>query len=82
MSDTGASQPEHSGHSDGPHLHFQVTDGNSVVAAEGVPYVFESFEVQGVLPSGQLGNWKPPSTVKADKRRNEIPVNDAVIRFP
>jgi len=71
-----------SGHSDGPHLHFHVANGNSVVSAEGVPYVFESFEVQGVVPSGQLGNWKPPSSAKADKRRREIPIENAVVRFP
>ena len=66
-----------SGHSDGPHLHFHVANGNSFLRAEGVPYVFESFEVQG-----QLGNWKPPSTAKADKRRREIPIDNAVVRFP
>ncbi len=70
-----------SGHSHGPHLHFQVTDGNSPVGDEGVPYVFESFEVQGVLPA--LGDsWKPPSNAKTDKRRMEIPTENAVIRFP
>ena len=61
-----------SGHSEGPHLHVQVMNGNSVVGAEGVPYVFESFEVQGVLPSGQPGNWTPLPTVKADKRRSLV----------
>ena len=30
----------------------------------------------------QLGNWKPPPTVKADKRRKEIPIENAVVRFP
>jgi pimeloyl-ACP methyl ester carboxylesterase len=71
-----------SGHSQGPHLHFHVTNGNSPLGAEGVPYVFEAFEVQGIMPSGQLGNWKPPSNVKADKRRREIPIENAVVRFP
>jgi murein DD-endopeptidase MepM/ murein hydrolase activator NlpD len=71
-----------SGNSTNPHLHFGVTNGNSPLAADGVPYVFESFEVQGIMPSGQLGNWKPPSTAKADKRRREIPIDNAVVRFP
>jgi len=70
-----------SGDSEGPHLHFHVANANSL-DAEGVPYVFESFELQGVLPSGQLGNWKLPSNVKADKRRREIPTENEVIRFP
>jgi murein DD-endopeptidase MepM/ murein hydrolase activator NlpD len=71
-----------SGHSDAPHLHFQVTDGNSVVGAEGIPYVFESFDLQGILPAAELGRWKPSSTAKANKRRREIPTENSVIRFP
>jgi Peptidase family M23 len=71
-----------SGNSTGPHLHFGVTNGNPPNGAEGVPYVFEAFEVQGILPTGQLGNWRPPSTAKADKRRREIPTDAAVVRFP
>jgi hypothetical protein len=30
-----------SGNATGPHLHFQVTDGNSVLQSEGVPFIFE-----------------------------------------
>jgi len=79
-----------SGDAAGPHLHFHVANDNSLFDAEGVPYVFESFEVQGNVPSiqgvvpsiSELGNWKPPSTAKADKRQREIPIKNAVIRFP
>jgi murein DD-endopeptidase MepM/ murein hydrolase activator NlpD len=47
-----------SGNSGSPHLHFGVTNGNSPLGAEGVPYVFDSFELQGVVPSGELGSWE------------------------
>jgi len=57
-------------------------NGRSPLASEGVPYVFESFEVQGVRPSGEPGNWKPPPNAKSDKRRKEIPIENAVVRFP
>ena len=70
-----------SGHSKGPHLHFQVTDGRSPFASEGVPYVFESFEVQGVVSSSNEP-WKPSSNTKPDRRRMEIPIENAVVRFP
>jgi murein DD-endopeptidase MepM/ murein hydrolase activator NlpD len=70
-----------SGHSHGPHLHFHVVDANSPFGAEGVPYVFESFEVQGVLPSLRDA-WKPSQNAKSDKRQMEIPIENAVIRFP
>lgn len=72
-----------SGNSEGPHLHFDVTNGSSLLSVESVPYVFEAFEVQGHLPSmSELGKWKPLSSVKADKRRKEIPVENVVVRFP
>ena len=70
-----------SGRSYSPHLHFHVVDANSCFGAEGVPYVFESFEVQGVLPAPDEA-WKPPPNAKTDKRRMEIPTENAVIRFP
>ena len=72
-----------SGNSDAPHLHFHVTDGNSPLGAEGLPYVLESFEMQGVLPSKKLlveGGWKPSSPT--EKRRLEIPIENAVVTFP
>jgi len=74
-----------SGNSDAPHLHFHVADGDSPLGAEGVPYVFESFDVQGVLPSKRLlveGGWRPQPTPTTNRRRLEIPVENAVVRFP
>ena len=74
-----------SGQADAPHLHFHITDGNSPLGAEGVPYVIESFEMQGILPSKALlieGGWKPQPTATIDKRRLEIPIENAVVRFP
>jgi hypothetical protein len=72
-----------SGNAMGPHLHFHVANGNSLLGAEGVPYVFESFELRGILPSlKELGNWQPPANNKADKRRMELPVENAVVSFP
>ena len=57
--------------------------GSSSLGTEGVPYVFESFELQGILPSlKELGNWKPPANNKTDKRRMELPVENAVVHFP
>ena len=39
-----------SGTSGGPHLHFQLTDRPSVVAGDGLPYVFAAFEITGQTP--------------------------------
>jgi murein DD-endopeptidase MepM/ murein hydrolase activator NlpD len=38
-----------SGNSDLPHLHFQVTDGSQFLNSDGLPYVFRSFESEGML---------------------------------
>ena len=39
-----------SGTSGGPHLHFQVTDRPSIIAGDGLPYVFDAFELTGQTP--------------------------------
>jgi hypothetical protein len=61
------------GQATAPHLHFQVTDGNSVLESEGVPFVFAGFTDLG-----------PGSVYELDKhssasRTNSIPGNDEVI---
>lgn len=55
-----------SGNSVGPHLHFHVGDANSLNGSEGIPFVFDSFNV--VQP--------------ARRHALEIPLNNTVLRFP
>jgi murein DD-endopeptidase MepM/ murein hydrolase activator NlpD len=74
-----------SGNSDAPHLHFHVTDGNSPLGAEGVPYVLDAFEMQGTLPSKQLlikGGWTAEPGSATDRRTLEMPTENAIVRFP
>jgi hypothetical protein len=64
-----------SGNATGPHLHFQVTDGNSLLQSEGVPFIFKKFTDLG-----------PGSAFDLDKhlsipRENSIPGNNAVVEF-
>lgn len=65
-----------SGNSDAPHLHFHVTDGNSPLGAEDLPYVIESFEMEDILPSKGLlveGGWKPqPSATIRSTRTPQL----------
>jgi murein DD-endopeptidase MepM/ murein hydrolase activator NlpD len=72
-----------SGNSDLPHLHFHIVNAASPLAAEGVPYVFKSFVMQGALKSNAeivIGGFKPqPNT--ASKRQMEIAIQNAVIVF-
>jgi Peptidase family M23 len=64
-----------SGNTTGAHLHLQVTDQNSVLQAEGVPFVFASFTYLG-----------PGSEYELDKHVSvpwvqSIPPGDAVLEF-
>ncbi len=78
------------GNSTAPHLHFQFVDRSMLIAAEGLPYVFESFEVLRIFDkSGEEleedfmeGNsWKSGNDQKPERRREEIPMGNQVIRF-
>jgi hypothetical protein len=64
-----------SGNSDAPHLHFHLSDAVSTLGAEGLPFVFESFEVLGAV------NFDPQKKAAGEKRRLEIPLENAVVRF-
>ena len=67
-----------SGNSTEPHLHFHISNANSPLGSEGLPYAFASFEVQG---KGR--GWKPTTPpAAAEKRKNEMPLELEVVRFP
>ena len=66
-----------SGNSDAPHLHFQITDGPSFLASEGVPYVLPSFVEEGEGPDFKFKPASAPTTW-----RNQLPVEGMVVRFP
>jgi hypothetical protein len=77
------------GHTTGPHLHFHVADANSALGAEGLPFVFERFEVLGVLDDfAQLGKapWLPlVSSGGGDgggRRSGERPAQQVIVQFP
>ena len=75
-----------SGQADAPHLHFHITDGNSPLGAEGVPYVFESFEQEGTISSLKVltngEGWKPDTKHSPDVRHMEMPIKNAVVNLP
>lgn len=63
------------GQATAPHLHFQVTDGNSVLQSEGVPFIFANFTDLGPGSDYEVG--KHPSI----PRRDSIPGKDEVVDF-
>ena len=72
-----------SGNSDLPHLHFHLVNAASPLAAEGVPYVFRSFVMQGPVKSNAeliKGGFRPEPGTES-KRQMEIPIQNAVVLF-
>ncbi len=78
-----------SGNTSAPHLHFHVMDGPSALTSEGVPYVIDSFEIGGVIPSNEifekLENTSKVIPVEASPfdgaHTDEMPLNLDVVTF-
>lgn len=71
--------------SSGPHLHFHVADANATLAAEGQPYVFDTFEVIGAYEEigdfAQGKGWRPVQEGEGGRRNDELPGPNVVVRF-
>jgi len=73
-----------SGNSNAPHLHFQMMDGPTPVAASGVPYRFSRFSVAGTLTNfGGLFDDQPARIAPKLRgvHRNQLPLALQVIGF-
>lgn len=78
------------GNSVAPHLHFQVMDGPSPLAAEGVPYVIDRFTVTGRIPSTEVFDEFERSTSPmpvdptpfAGEHQSQLPLDRYVVTFP
>jgi murein DD-endopeptidase MepM/ murein hydrolase activator NlpD len=66
------------GNSTEPHLHFHLSDGNSPLGAEGIPYVFETLDVLGRCQNIGSGC----SVGAAQAKRRAMPFQNEIVRFP
>lgn len=78
-----------SGSSTGAHLHFHVMDAPSPLVADGLPYVFDQFELEGQTPSvdevialAEAGEPVPVDSASAGFRQDELPLGRDVVTFP
>jgi Peptidase family M23 len=78
-----------SGSSTGAHLHFHVMDGPSALEADGLPYVFDAFELAGQMPPleeimgpAEAGQPVPIDPTRAGPRRDALPLGRDVVAFP
>jgi hypothetical protein len=75
------------GNSSGPHLHFHLMDGPSVLGSSGLPYVIDSFEVAGELSKEQFkisdvqGKWSKDLSAHPSGRKSEFPLDLTVVNF-
>jgi hypothetical protein len=73
-----------SGNSNAPHLHFQLMDGPSPLASDGIPYRFHRFSVAGRLANfGGLfeGEAAKISPEFRGSHRDQLPLNLQVVDF-
>lgn len=78
-----------SGSSSGPHMHFQVMDAPSAVASDGLPYVFDSFVLEGETPpltdalveSAMTGEPLPVDRSQAGPRAKVLPLGRDLMEF-
>lgn len=64
------------GNSTEPHLHMHVSDANSPLGSEGVPYRFDRFELVGQCTSTGC------TRESRGTRHGEIPMENALVSFP
>jgi hypothetical protein len=71
------------GNSDAPHLHFQLMDRSSPLGSEGIPFVFERFELLDRVPkTAELPEtWKQPAGPASTQQREAV-LENMVVRFP
>ena len=67
-----------SGNSTEPHLHFHISDGNSPLASEGLPYAIDEFDVQG--SSAGFGS-EFDMFATPERRTHQIPMANELVRF-
>jgi len=76
------------GNTSAPHLHFHIMDRPSPMAADGIPYLIDTFDFSGQIDvaafdaAPQLaGDWGKGRMAKPQRREREFPLNLNIINF-
>ena len=68
-----------SGNSDAPHLHLHISSSPDILLSEGLPYVFESYVLQGIQKD-PISPWLPDPE-KEKTFTADYPLNCSVVTF-
>ena len=77
-----------SGNTSAPHLHFHLMNGPSAIASDSLPYVFESFTLEGRVDPAQwyesddLGDALTILADEAGPRSGQLPLDLQVVELP
>lgn len=76
------------GNTSAPHLHFHIMNRPSPMAADGLPYVIDTFDFSGQVDIGAFdaapsleGDWGKGRIAKPEKRDRQFPLNLNIINF-
>lgn len=77
------------GNTSGPHLHFHLMEGASVLCSNGIPYTIDSFAVAGQISlsdfakaSGVEGDWGKGMFPAPSPRHDQYPMDLNIVTFP
>jgi Peptidase family M23 len=76
------------GNTTGPHLHFHLMDGRSMLGSSGLPYVIDSFAVAGQIPAAKFaaapgveGKWGEGLLPTPSPRHDQFPMDLTIVDF-
>jgi Peptidase family M23 len=77
------------GNTSGPHLHFHLMEGASVLCSNGIPYTIDSFAMTGQISlsdfakaPGVEGDWSKGIFPAPSPRHNQYPLDANIVTFP
>jgi hypothetical protein len=77
------------GNTSGPHLHFHLMEGASVLCSNGIPYTIDSFAMTGQISltdfanaTGVEGDWSKGIFPAPSPRHNQYPMDANIVTFP
>jgi len=77
------------GNTSGPHLHFHLMEGASVLCSNGIPYTIDSFAMTGQISlpdfakaTGVEGDWSKGMFPASSPRQNQYPMDLNIVDFP